>query len=559
MSTILPIPGKRNILVTSALPYVNNVPHLGNLIGCVLSADVFTRYARQRGYNTLFICGTDEYGTATELKAKKEGLTCKETCDKYYTKHKEVYDWFGIKFDHFGRTTNRFHESITHDIFQRLYQNKYIKEKDILLPYCAHCNRNLSDRLVRGICPRCDGKAKGDQCDLCGIQLEPSELKEAECTLCGKSVQLRHSPRHLFLNLPELSERHTDWFNQVKCNWAENAVHTVESDLKDKCVKPVCISRELSWGTLIPLSGYEGRVFHCWFDAPIGYISITADYYHSQGKDPELWKGWWRQEIPTPESKVELWQFLGKDNITFHAVNFPSTLLGTDEKYTLVHQICSTDHLKYEGKKFSKSDGVGVFCDEAIALGIPPDVFRFYLISCRPEQSDSSFYWRELRSKNNFLREKLGSLVTRILSNIHKKFDGIIPDLSPEHKFHEHDIKLIDNINTVLAHYINAFESRLAVALEEAKKLVDLGHEYLSFVQPYSSSCPPERIKECLYLSVNLLRYVGLLFYPFIPSSVDIIWDLLNLPVGNYSYDILSFKLPFKGVIKSNHRFIYLR
>ena len=349
--TILPITGKRNILITSALPYVNNVPHLGNIIGCVLSADVYARFCRKRDYQTLYVCGTDEYGTSTEMKALKENLTPREVCDKYHAIHKKIYEWFDISFDVFGRTSTDVHTEITQDIFHKCNINGMIKEKKVDQLYCEVCEKYLSGRFVYGTCPKCSSTGKGNQCDSCGSIYEITELKEPKCALDDSTPVVRVSD-HLFFDGSSLEGDLKDWMEKKTGMWTSNAVSISKSRLKDG-IKEQGITRDLNWGTPVPKDGYRDKVFYVWFDAPIGYLSITAGY-------TDQWEKWWKN----PD--VELTQFMAKDNVAFHTNFFVTTLMATKENYTLLKNISSTEYLNFEGKKFSKSNSIGIFGDDAM-------------------------------------------------------------------------------------------------------------------------------------------------------------------------------------------------
>ena len=378
---VLPKEGRRNILITSALPYVNNVPHLGNIIGCVLSADCYARYARLAGHNVVYICGTDEYGTATETKARQEGVTPRQICDKYHALHKKVYEWFDIDFDEFGRTTTDQQTEIAQDIFNNLHKQGKTFEKIVDQQYCPKCETFLADRLVKGTCPYCKHPdAQGDQCDACGKLINAIELIEPYCAQCKAVPEVRQS-QHIFIDLPQIQPELEEWVAgaATKGNWAANAV-TFTNSLLTQGLIGRCITRDLKWGTPVPLEAYKEKVFYVWFDAPIGYISITACY-------TDEWQKWWQNQ-----EDVELYQFMGKDNITFHTVIFPSTLIGSGQPWTKLHHISTTEYLNYERDettgapmKFSKRLGAGVFGDDAMSTGIPSEVWRYYLLSNRPE------------------------------------------------------------------------------------------------------------------------------------------------------------------------------
>ena len=415
---------KRNVLITSALPYVNNEPHLGNLIGAVLSADAFARYSRLMGYNTLYICGTDEYGTATETKALVEKKNPKEICDFYNRIHSEVYENFDIDFDYFGRTSTPKHTEIVQDIFTKSYKNGYMLKKDVNQVYCEHCARFLADRFVYGICPKCEfDKASGDQCDSCQSSFEASELKEPRCFVCNNLVVEKESS-HLFLDLEKVEPELYSFYEESssKNHWSSNSVAITSAWFKQG-IKPRCITRDLKWGVNVPLEGYEKKCFYVWFDAPIGYISITANY-------TDAWKEWWMN----PEN-VELFQFMGKDNVPFHTIFFPASLLSTKEQWTLLNHISTTEYLNYEDKKFSKRNCIGVFGSDVKTVSeIPIDLWRYYLLSIRPENSDSQFKWDEFAAKvNTDLKNNMGNFCNRILKFLYSNNEAKIPVIDPKH------------------------------------------------------------------------------------------------------------------------------
>ncbi len=363
---VLPVPNKRNILVTSALPYVNNVPHLGNIIGCVLSADVYARFCRLRGHNVIYVCGTDEYGTATETKAMQMGLTPQQICDKFHVIHRDIYKWFNIKFDHFGRTTTGQQTAIAQDIFNKCDARNMILAQDMEQLWCEKLGF-LADRYVEGTCPKCQyNDARGDQCDGCGTLLNAIELIDPVAKMDPEQKLTKKTSRHLFIDLPRLepSLRKFVDINSAKGAWTVNSL-TVTNGWIDGGLKPRCITRDLKWGTPVPKPGFEDKVFYVWFDAPIGYLSITANY-------TKHWEKWWKND-----KDVELVQFMGKDNIPFHTVIFPSSLLGSGDPYTMLHHISTTEYLNYEGGKFSKSRGIGVFGDDAEKTNIPSEVIPY--------------------------------------------------------------------------------------------------------------------------------------------------------------------------------------
>ncbi|MDR2194326.1 MAG: methionine--tRNA ligase [Treponema sp.] len=440
-------------LITSALPYVNNVPHLGNLIQ-VLSADAFARFCRLRGYDTLYICGTDEYGTATETRAAEEGIEPRALCDRFHAVHAAIYRWFNIAFDSFGRTSTPIQTDIVQDIFKKLDANGYIVERSIEQLYCESCGRFLADRYVRGVCPHCGYEgARGDQCESCGKLLDPTELKNPRCSTCG-AVPVARKTNHLYIDLPTIKDKLEAWIRTAseKGFWAHNAVAMTHAWIRDG-LKERAITRDLKWGIPVPKDGYEHKVFYVWFDAPIGYISITGSHAAEKGED---WRhfvnDWWKN----PDN-VELFQFIGKDNIPFHTVVFPSSLLGSGDTWTMLHHMSSTEYLNYESGKFSKSEGRGVFGTDVMETGIPADVWRFYIFYNRPEKADSLFTWKDFQEKvNGELIGNLGNLVNRVLTFVTRYYDGVIPDGAENAEFW----KTVRNYETGIAEKLERADLR---------------------------------------------------------------------------------------------------
>jgi len=342
---------KQKIIVTAALPYVNNVPHLGNLVP-TLSADVYTRFLRLKNENVIFVCGTDEHGTTTEAKALEEGVSPKDITDKYFKIHKDIYNWFNCSFDCFGRTSYKENKDITLDIFNKLDKNGYIVAQTLEQTYCKQCDKFLADRFVTGTCPHCGyEEARGDQCESCGKLLDAIELKNPKCKVCGNTPIIKEA-EHLFIDLKKIEPKLLKWITKVEKNWSTNAKTLTHAWIKEG-LKLRCITRDLKWGISVPKKGFEHKVFYSWFDAPIGYIGITAHYK----KD---WKQWWLSK------DTKLVQFMGKDNIAFHTILFPSFLIGTGDPYTLVSELSVNEYLNYETGMFSKSRQIGVFGDDAI-------------------------------------------------------------------------------------------------------------------------------------------------------------------------------------------------
>nr|CAD7200437.1 unnamed protein product [Timema douglasi] len=579
---VLPRAGERNILVTSALPYVNNVPHLGNIIGCVLSADVFARFSRLSNDNTLFICGTDEYGTATETKALEEGLSPQEICDKYFKIHDAIYKWFNISFDYFGRTTTPEQTRICQDLFLRLHEKGFTLTESMEQLLCENCKRYLADRFVEGTCPKCGYEdARGDQCDGCGHLINATELGNPRCKVCGQRPVIRHSDQ-FFLNLPKVNNSSSDvpttlppfrpffthshtcsyplhvftrrvpsplfqfevklnliiqdipqaeskfiepvlqtWVESVCNGWSNNARVITRSWLKDG-LKPRCITRDLKWGIPVPLEGYTDKVFYVWFDAPIGYLSITACY-------TDQWRLWWQ---PAQQSPVSLYQFMAKDNVPFHSVMFPSCLLGAGQGHTLLEHLMATEYLNYEDGKFSKSRGVGVFGTDARDTGIPSDVWRFYLLYVRPESQDSNFSWVDLATKNNSeLLNNLGNFVNRALMFAEKNFDGVVPEMSPD----DSDMRLLVLVSREVKGYIDALQrARLRDGIRHILSISRHGNQYMQGTQPWvlfkGSEADRLRASTVIGICCNLSCLLAILLSPYMPASAKTMQEQLGAP-----------------------------
>lgn len=533
---ILPKPGARNVLITSALPYVNNVPHLGNIIGCVLSADVFARYSRLRGYNTLYICGTDEYGTATETKALSEKTTPRAICDKYFKIHSEIYEWFNISFDKFGRTSTEEQTKITQDIFNKLHKNGYTSEADVDQLYCPTCNLFLADRYVEGTCPHCAyDDARGDQCDKCQKLLNPTELKNPRCKVSG-TTPVKRSSRHIFLELPKLYDPLANWFEPAakKGEWSTNSQQITRAWIRPDGLKPRCITRDLKWGTPVPLEAFKDKVFYVWFDACIGYVSITATY------TPE-WEQWWKN----PEN-VQLYQFMGKDNVPFHTVIFPGSELGTGDPFTMLHHLSTTEFLNYENTKFSKSRGIGVFGDQAKDTGIASELWRYYLLSNRPESADSNFAWDDFAFKvNSELRDNLGNFINRALKFIAASLGGKIPQ---EFNLLDSDKEFIKEVEQGIERYVDLLEKvKIKDGIKEIMNLSFLGNKYWQDNKPWQSiKSDPARCNTVLYVTANMVKVLTTLLEPYMPTLADKILSQLNSP-----HDQITTKFEF--LLKPGH------
>ena len=507
-------------LITSALPYVNNIPHLGNLIQ-MLSGDVFARFCRNRGYDTLYICGTDEYGTATETKAIEENKTPRELCDFYYNEHIKIYDWFHINFDKFGRTSNEQCTEITQKLFNDLDEAGLIKEHVNKQLFCPKCNMFLADRYVDGTCPKCGSvKARGDQCDDCGTLLDPIELKEPKCHTCGSTPEVRET-KHLYIDLPSLSSKLDEWMAKasIEGQWADNAINITKAWIRDG-LNERAITRDLKWGIPVPKAGYENKVFYVWFNAPIGYMSITkqlADELVKQGKQSFDWKSWWlpsESEEAKNKDKVDLFQFIGKDNIPFHTVIFPCTLLGSPHDWTKLYHMSSTEYMNYENGKFSKSRGVGVFGTDAIETGIPADAWRFYIFYNRPEKQDFQFTWKDFMEKlNSELIGNLGNLVNRTLLFVNKYYDNKVP----QSEIDEELWTKVKELEKKATDYLEWAE--LKDAFRTMFEISDICNKKFQAAEPWKTrTTDPEAAQKLIYNLCYVIKDLMIMMNPYMPQ-----------------------------------------
>ena len=511
-------------LITSALPYVNNVPHLGNLLQ-VLSADVFARFCRSRGYDTLYICGTDEYGTATETKALEENKKPRELCNYYHAIHKDIYDWFGINFDYFGRTSTPQQTEIVQSLFNQLDERGFIKENTIEQLYCPECERFLADRYVHGVCPHCGYEdARGDQCEKCGKLLEPTELKAPRCSTCGATPELK-STKHLYIDLPAIQAEYAEWMKtaSVDGKWAKNAIQMTEAWIRDG-LHERAITRDLKWGIPVPKEGFEDKVFYVWFDAPIGYISITKALADKLAKEesPEAfdWKTWWLPSESTEEKAkipVDLFQFIGKDNIPFHTVIFPSTLIGSGKNWTKLHHMSSTEYLNYENGKFSKSKGIGVFGTDARESGIPADAWRFYAFYNRPEKSDFQFMWKDFQEKmNSELIGNLGNLVNRTTTFISKYYDGVIPSFKKDEELWAKILEGEKKVTELLEW------SELKDAFHEIFAISSIANKAFQDGEPWKTrNTDPEAAANLIGNLAYVLKDLMIMVHPYLPHYAE--------------------------------------
>lgn len=507
---------KEKRLITAALTYVNNIPHVGHIVGCHLPADIFARFCRSYGYDTTFVGGSDMHGTPSLVTAQELGLPVEELTSKLHEVHNQIYKKLNISYDIYSNTHTKTHEKITTDFFLELYKKGYISEGETEMFYCEKDNMFLPDRFVTGTCPRCGYEnANGDQCEKCDSLFSLNELKNAKCKLCGEPAVLKKS-KHIFLNLSKGTGELDKWIETKKDVWRPHvyaeAKKWVNEGLKDRC-----ISRDITWGFPIPLEGYENKVFYVWFDAPIGYISITKELSDSLYKD--LWQ----------DKTAKIYNFVGKDNIQFHTVFFPTMLL-ENGNYNLAHNVVGLNFLNYEGQKFSKSKRIGVFCNALLEdnAEIDVDALRAYLTTIIPENRDTDYKWEDFKNNcNSELVGKYGNLFNRSLNMIKNYFDGKLDFELNENELNELDKELLTAIKEMPNKIAESFEK---AELRDAYKLImnyaSIGNGYLEKSAPWSlvKQEKLEEAKKVLYLCLNLCASLCIVASPIIPTKVKELW-----------------------------------
>ncbi len=509
-------------IVTSALPYVNGIKHLGNFIGSLLPADVYARYLRLRGKDVIAICGTDDHGTPAELAALDEGLPVEEYVKKYHELQKDIYARFGLSFDYFGGTHSQEHVDITSDIVLRLWKNGYLFEKVDKQLYCPVDDRFLPDRYVEGECPHCGYfPARGDQCENCTKLLNPIELINPRCKICSSSSIEIKEAKHLYFDLPKLTNKIADWVSSQE-QWPSSTRTIAESWIKEG-LRARTITRYLKWGVPCPIEGYEDAVIYIWIEAPIGYISITAQWAKEVKKDPEAWKRYWKN----PSTK--LIQFMGVDNVPFHTVTWPATLLGADDGYILAYMVKGFHWLMYEGGKFSTSQNRGIFLDKALEL-YPPDYWRYYLLYIAPENQNTSFEWDGFQQAvNHHLNNALGNFAHRTITFINKECNGIVP------KLNDHDDSEIKSLQETLKkhldRYLEYFEAHeFQKVTHDLNQLWQEANKFFQQREPWKHAKEgnTQHVEDTLSISAHLLRSIAILSAPLIPFTAEKIYALLG-------------------------------
>ncbi len=517
------------ILITSAIPYINGIKHLGNLVGSQLPADLHARYMRARGHEVLFLCATDEHGTPAELAAAKAGKPVAEYCAEMWAVQKDLSDGFRLSFDKFGRSSSPQNHALTQHFAVRLADAGLIDEVTEKQVYSNADGRFLPDRYIEGTCPNCGyDKARGDQCENCTKQLDPTDLIDPRSAVSGSTDLEVRETKHLYLKQRSLRGELSDWIDS-KTDWPVLTTSIAKKWLNDgDGLQDRGITRDLDWGIPVrkgdaPWPGMEDKVFYVWFDAPIEYIACAKEWSDERGADD--WERWWRTDKGA--DNVRYVQFMGKDNVPFHTLSFPATIIGSGEPWKLVDYIKSFNYLNYDGGQFSTSQGRGVFMDQALEI-LPADYWRWWLLSHAPESSDSEFTWQNFQaSVNKDLADVLGNFVSRVTKFCRSKFGEMVPAGStwgPE------EDALINKLQAGLAAYeaqMDAIEVRKSA--NELRALWVLGNEYLQAAAPWSVfKTDPDRAATQIRLALNLIRVYAVLSAPFVPDAAARMLSAMN-------------------------------
>lgn len=499
-------------LITSATPYINGVKHLGNLAGSLLPADIHARFLRQRGEDVLFVCGTDEHGTPAEIAARAAGIPVRTFCDEQHAVQADVYRRFGLSFDHFGRSSSPQNHALTQHFYHRLDQAGLIEERVVDQVWSVKDGRFLPDRYVLGTCPHCGfGDARGDQCDGCGTLLDPTELISPRSALSGSGEIERRPSRHLFLRQAALREALSEWIDG-KEGWPRWVTSLARSWLGEG-LRDRCITRDLEWGVPVPRPGFEGKVFYVWFDAPIGYLAATKEW-SDLAPDDRDWLEWWRG------ADVRYVQFLGQDNVPFHTVGFPATLLGSGESWKTVDVVKGFRWLTFEGGKFSTSSNRGIFADAALEA-LPADAWRWWLAANSPESSDVDFtIERFVRDVNKDLADVVGNLVRRTQSFARKAFGETLPPGGQANERDEAFARHLGELVRTAEREHLALEFRKAVAT--TREIWSSTNAYLHDASPWAAK-DGDRAATVVHVALNAIEVASRVSWSVVPALSETI------------------------------------
>ncbi len=531
------------ILITSALPYINGIKHLGNLVGSQLPADLYARYNRGRGHEVLFLCATDEHGTPAELAAAKAGKPVADYCAEMHEVQSRIADSFGLSFDHYGRSSSPQNHALTQHFAGKLEEAGLITEVSEKQVYSNADGRFLPDRYIEGTCPNCGfEKARGDQCEECTKQLDPTDLINPRSAISGSTDLEVRETKHLFLRQSAMRDQLDQWIDS-KTDWPVLTTSIAKKWLHDgDGLQDRGITRDLDWGVPVKKGdadwpGMEGKVFYVWFDAPIEYIAAAGEWAEANGKTDADWQRWWRTDKGADDVKYV--QFMGKDNVPFHTLSFPATILGSGEPWKMVDHLKSFNYLNYDGGQFSTSQGRGVFMDQALEI-LPADYWRWWLLSHAPESSDSEFTWENFQqSVNKDLADVLGNFVSRITKFCRSKFGEKVPAGG---EYGEQEQALIDELTTRIRAYEGHMEAmEVRKSAQELRAIWVAGNEYLQSAAPWSVfKTEPERAAAQVRLGLNLIRLYAVLSAPFIPHAADTLMAALNSDDRSWPEDVAA-------------------
>jgi len=539
-------------LITSAIPYINGIKHLGNLVGSQLPADLYARYLRARGHEVLFLCATDEHGTPAELAAAKAGKPVAEYCAEMHAVQAKIAEGFGLSFDYFGRSSSPQNQKLTQHFAGVLADQGLIEEVTEQQVYSNADGRFLPDRYIEGTCPNCGFEsARGDQCDNCTKQLDPVDLIDPRSTISGSTDLEMRETKHLFLRQSKMKDQLDAWINS-KADWPVLTTSIAKKWLHDgDGLQDRGITRDLDWGVPVKHGekdwpGMEGKVFYVWFDAPIEYIASAQEWVDAgQGTN---WERWWRTDAGADD--VRYTQFMGKDNVPFHTLSFPATIMGSGEPWKLVDYIKSFNYLTYDGGQFSTSRGRGVFMDQALEI-LPADYWRWWLLSHAPETSDAEFTWENFQSSvNKDLADVLGNFVSRITKFCRSKFGEAVPEAGTYGAAEE---ALIADITARVAKYqehMDAIEVRKSA--QELRAIWAAGNEYLQAEAPWTTfKTDPDKAAAQVRLALNLIPLYATLSAPFIPTASQQMLKAMRQPDAIWPDDVPAAL----GLLSPGHAF----
>ena len=513
--------------VTAALPYANGPVHIGHLAGVYVPADIYVRYLRLKGRDVVFIGGSDEHGVPVTIRAKKEGCTVQDVVDRYHGIIKKSFEDFGISFDIYSRTTSKIHHQFAADFFRKLYDEGKFVEQASEQFYDEETQQFLTDRNIKGECPRCHSEgAYGDQCEKCGATLSPDELINPVNAVNGNPL-VKRMTKHWYLPLDQYQQWLEEWILKEHTEWRSNVYGQCKSWL-DGGLKPRAVTRDLDWGIPVPVEGAEGKVLYVWFDAPIGYISNTKELCENEPEKWGTWQKWWQDE------ETRLVHFIGKDNIVFHCIVFPSMLKAHGD-YILPDNVPSNEFLNLEGNKISTSKNYAVWLNEYLEeLPNRQDELRYVLTANAPETKDNDFTWADFQAHcNNELVAIYGNFVNRALQLTQKYYDGVVPTCG----------ELTDSDKATLAEFVSVKERveslleafKFREAQKEAMNLARIGNKYIADEEPWKViKTDPERVKTIIYISLQLTANLAIAFEPFLPFSSAKLRQMINMPEVNW-------------------------